>query len=64
VITGTKVSNPKTALGSSPGEDVFCPLETNDGRRTWIRPTLFISVRRLKEQTPQPRKKCPGLEFW
>jgi hypothetical protein len=26
-----KVTNQKTAQGSSPSEDVFCTLETNDG---------------------------------
>jgi hypothetical protein len=28
-ITGTKFTIPKSVLGSSPGEDVFCALETN-----------------------------------
>jgi hypothetical protein len=31
-ITETKVTNQKTVLGSSSGENVFCTLETNDGR--------------------------------
>jgi hypothetical protein len=30
-ITLMKVTNQKTAQGSSPSEDVFCTLETNDG---------------------------------
>jgi hypothetical protein len=46
-IAGTLVTNPKIILGWNPGEDVFCTLETDDGRRTLIRPTLFVSVRRL-----------------
>jgi hypothetical protein len=33
-ITGTKVENPKIVLGSSPGEDAFCTLETTDGNKT------------------------------
>jgi hypothetical protein len=37
----------RTVLGSSPGEDVLCALETNGGIRTRIRQTLFVSARRL-----------------
>jgi hypothetical protein len=41
----------KTVLSSSPGKDVFYNLENNDGRRAQIRPTMFVSARRLQEQS-------------
>jgi hypothetical protein len=48
-VTETRATTPKNYVVSSPSEDVFCILETNDGR-TQIGPTLFVSTRRLKEQ--------------
>jgi hypothetical protein len=42
-----------TALCSSPGEDIFYTLVANDGIR-WIRTALFVSARRLEEETPKP----------
>jgi hypothetical protein len=40
-IAGTKAMTLKSVLGSSSGESVFFTLETNEGRRTKVRPTLF-----------------------
>jgi hypothetical protein len=62
---GTEITQPKattrnTVLGFSLGEYVFWTLKTNDGRRTSIRPTLFVSARRLQEQTPYSWNKV----FW
>jgi hypothetical protein len=37
----------KSVLASSPYENVFCTLETNDSR-TWMRPKLFLSARRIE----------------
>jgi hypothetical protein len=36
------------------GEGGSCGLETKNDRRTMPRPKLFISLRRLQEQMPQP----------
>jgi hypothetical protein len=60
-IAGTKVANPKNVLDSSPGEDVFCTLESNDVRKACIRLSLFVSARILQEQMLQT-EKCPGSE--
>jgi hypothetical protein len=43
---------------SCPGEDVFCTLESDDGRR---REELFVSAERLQEQRSQPQKTVLGL---
>jgi hypothetical protein len=46
----------KSVLGSSTGENVFCILETNDGRRKQIRRTLFSSARRFCNKGHKPEK--------
>jgi hypothetical protein len=47
----------------SPNENVFCTLETNDSRRTQIRPTLFVLARTLKEQRSQTPKRKTVLDL-
>jgi hypothetical protein len=51
----------KSALDSSPSEDVFCSSETKNDRRTAPRLKLFILATRLgnKEHSPE---KCPMFE--
>jgi hypothetical protein len=35
----------KNVLGSISGKNVFCTSETDDGRRTYVRHAMFVSVR-------------------
>jgi hypothetical protein len=49
-----------SVLGSSPSEGGSCSLETRHDRTRVPRPKLFILMRRLKEQRPQPRKTVLG----
>jgi hypothetical protein len=37
----------KAVLGLSPGENVFCTLDTKHDRRLATKPDLFVSARRL-----------------
>jgi hypothetical protein len=53
-IPGTTATTPKTILGSSPGEDVFCSSKTKHDRRMAQR-TKFLSTR-LRELWTQTRK--------
>jgi hypothetical protein len=47
-ITGTKVTDPETALGSSTDEDGFSCLDAKN-TRTVQRTKLFLSTKRLEE---------------
>jgi hypothetical protein len=49
-----------TVPSSSPGEGGSHSSGSKHNRKTAPRPKLFISVRRLQEQRPQPRKIVLG----
>jgi hypothetical protein len=42
-----------TVIDLSPGEEVLCTWETNDGSSTQIKPALFVLGKLLKKQMPQ-----------
>jgi hypothetical protein len=55
LVRRAKATTPKTVWGLSPGEDVFCTLETNDGRRH-IRPALCFGEKITGKDTITMRK--------
>jgi hypothetical protein len=48
----------KSVQGSSPSEGGSCSSETQHSIRTVPISKLFVSMRRLQEQRPQPKKLC------
>jgi hypothetical protein len=50
----------KIVLSSSPSEGGFCSSETKHDRRTARRSKLFVAVRKLQKERPEPRKTVLG----
>jgi hypothetical protein len=63
MITATNPQPRKTALGLSFNEDGLCSSETKHDRMA-PRPKLFVSIRILQEQWPQPQKFVLGSKSW
>jgi hypothetical protein len=47
---------PKILMHSIPRNNGFCGLETKHDKRIMARQNIFVSVKRLQEERPQPPK--------
>jgi hypothetical protein len=61
-VTETHITTLKTRPVFDCRRRLFPYPKITQARRTPPRSKMFVSVRRLKEQKPQHRKNCPGLQ--